>query len=127
MQESTKSMKIIAWCLLTPIVLFLLMAGGTKIAGVNPLSSIESMSRWVMWIGLGEITAALLILIPRTSILGAFALSAHLGGAILFHIIRGENLFGASIFTSFWFQSTLLLCVWLVVVLRYPAILTNFK
>ena len=127
MRESSKTMKIAAWCLITPVVLFLLMAGGTKIAGVNPLAGIETISRWVLWIGLGEVSAAVLFLLPRTSIIGALALSAHLGGAILFHIIRGEDLFGVSIFTSFWFQSTLLLIVWLVVFLRYPAIVTNFK
>jgi hypothetical protein len=127
MRESTKSMKIAAWALVIPMVLFLFMAGGTKVAGMNPLASIEAMSPWVVWIGLGELTAAILFLIPRTSIFGAFALSAHLGGAILFHIIRGEALLGTSIFTSFWFQSALLLSTWLVVLLRYPAILTNFK
>ncbi len=127
MHESSKTMRIAAWSLVAPMFLFLLMAGGTKVAGLNPLNTIDHMAPWAFWIGLGEVTAALLFTIPRTSIFGALALSAHLGGAILFHITRGEDLFGASIFTSFWFQSVLLLCVWIVVVLRYPAILTNFK
>jgi len=127
MQQSSKSMRITAWCIATPMLLFLLMAGGTKIAGMNPLASIDTMSHWVFWIGLGEVTAGLLFFIPRTSILGALALSAHLGGAIVFHMIRGEPWFGPSIFTSFWFQSLFLLGVWIVTVLRYPAILTNFN
>lgn len=126
MRRSSKTTRIIAWILVVPMTLFLLMAGGTKIAGANPLASIESMSQWVFLIGLGEVTAAILFAIPRTSIIGALALSAHLGGAILFHIIRGENFIGP-ILTSFWFQSTMLACVWVVVVLRYPAILDNFE
>lgn len=127
MVASNSTLSIIAWVIVVPMVLFLLLAGGTKVLGMNPLAEVEHMSRWVFWIGLGEVTAAILFCIPRTSILGALALSAHLGGAILFHIIRGENFFGASFFTSFWFQSLLLFCVWLVVVLRYPAIINNFQ
>lgn len=115
-----------AWVLVVPMTLFLLLAGGTKMAGMNPLTSIEAMSPWVFLIGFGEVTAAILFAVPRTSILGALALSAHLGGAILFHIIRAENFIGP-IFTSFWFQSCLLASVWVVVLLRYPAILDNFN
>ena len=122
-----KTTKIISWVLVVPMTVFLLLAGGTKIAGVNPLGSVETMSDWVFLIGLGEVTAALLFAIPRTSILGALALSAHLGGAIVFHIIRGESFLGGSIFTSFWFQSAFLASVWIVTVLRYPAILRNFE
>ena len=119
-------LELVAWILVTPITLFLLFAGGTKILGINPLGNIETLSQWVFLIGLGEVSAATLFAIPRTSIVGALFLSAHLGGAILFHIIRGESFIGP-ILSSFWFQSTMLLSVWVVVVLRYPAIVTNFK
>jgi len=90
------------------------------------LAQLPAMEPYVFWVGLGELTGAILFLLPRTSIIGAFFLSAHLGGAILFHIIRAENFFGP-ILTSFWFQSSMLASVWLVVVLRYPAILHNFE
>jgi len=76
---------------------------------------------------LGELTTGILFAISRTSILGALALSAYLGGVILCHIIRGEDLFGQVIFTSFWFQSLMLALVRLVTVLRYPGILSNFE
>lgn len=115
---SARVRRIAAWCLAVPIFLFLLMAGGTKVAGANPLASIEAMAPWVFWIGLGELTAALLFLLPRTSIVGGLFLSAHLGGAICFHILRGESFFGP-ILTSFWFQSAMLLLVWGVLLLRY--------
>jgi len=126
MQDANKSLNVTAWILVVPATLFLLMAGTTKILGANPLTSIDAMAPWVFWIGLGEVTAAILYAVPRTSIIGALFLSAHLGGAILFHIIRGENFFGP-ILTSFWFQSLMLASVWVVVFLRYPAIVQNFK
>lgn len=126
MQDANKTFNIAAWILVVPATLFLLMAGTTKMLGANPLASLEAMAPWVFWIGLGEVTAAILYAVPRTSIIGALFLSAHLGGAILFHIIRGENFFGP-ILTSFWFQSLMLTSVWVVVFLRYPAIVSNFK
>jgi hypothetical protein len=125
--KTTQTMQISAWIMVVPILLFLLLAGGTKVLGINSLAETEFMSRWVFWIGLGELTAGIIFAIPRTSIIGALALSAHLGGVILFHIIRGEDLFGPNIFTSFWFQSLMLALVWLVTVLRYPRILYNFE
>lgn len=115
-------MQITAWCIATPMFLFLLMAGGTKVAGANPLRQLEAMAPYVFWIGLGELTAAILFLIPRTTVIGGLFLSAHLGGAILFHIIRDEPFFGP-ILTSFWFQSLMLAGCWLVVGLRRPDIL----
>lgn len=126
MQYATNTFNMAAWILVVPITLFLLMAGTTKMLGANPLASIEAMAPWVFWIGLGEVTAALLFALPRTSIIGALFLSAHLGGAILFHILRGENFFGP-VLTSFWMQSLMLASVWLVVFLRYPAIISNFE
>lgn len=126
MQDANKIFNITAWILVVPATLFLLMAGSTKMLGANPLASIDAMAPWVFWIGLGEVTAAILYAVPRTSIIGALFLSAHLGGAILFHIIRGENFFGP-VLTSFWFQSLMLASVWVVVFLRYPGIVSNFR
>lgn len=126
MQNINNTLNIAAWILVVPATLFLLLAGTTKMLGANPLASLEAMAPWVFWIGLGEVTAAILYAVPRTSIIGALFLSAHLGGAILFHIIRGESFFGP-VLTSFWFQSLMLASVWVVVFLRYPAIVSNFK
>ena len=123
---AAKRTRLVAWIILALIFAVLLLTGGTKVAGANPLASLPAMEPYVFWIGLAELTGAILFLLPRTSIIGAFFLSAHLGGAILLHIIRGESFFGP-ILTSFWFQSCLLLSVWIVVVLRYPAILRNFE
>lgn len=123
---AAKRARLVAWIISGLIFAVLLLTGGTKVAGANPLASLPAMEAYVFWIGLAELTGGILFLLPRTSIIGAFFLSAHFGGAILFHIIRGESFFGP-ILTSFWFQSCLLLSIWIVVVLRYPAILWNFE
>jgi hypothetical protein len=119
--QASKTMQLVAWCIAAPMFVFLLLAGGSKVAGANPLAQIEAMSPYVFWIGLGELTAAILFLLPRTTVIGGLFLSAHLGGAILFHIIREEAFFGP-VLTSFWFQSTMLAACWIVVLLRRPDI-----
>lgn len=118
--QPNKAIRLLAWAIAIPMFLWLLLAGGSKVAGANPLYEVAAFEPWVFWIGLGELTAATLFLIPRTTAIGGLFLSAHLGGAILFHIERAEPLFGPSIFTSFWFQSLLLIGCWLVVLLRKP-------
>jgi hypothetical protein len=119
-REPSNAMRITAWSLATPIFLWLLLASSTKLSGNNPLYEVEAYASWAFWIGLGELTAGLLFIIPRTTVVGGLFLSAHLGGAILFHLDRGEPFFAPSIFVSFWFQSLLLLGCWAVVLLRRP-------
>ncbi len=121
--QSSKTFRRIAWAIAIPMFIWLLLAGGTKVAGNNPLYEVAAFEPWVFWIGLGELTAATLFLIPRTTAIGGLFLSAHLGGAILFHIEKAEPFFGPSIFTSFWFQSLLLAGCWIVVLLRRPNII----
>ena len=125
-KESSKAMRIGAWVLIVPIALIVIRAAVSKFLPDAPLAQVPSMAAWVTYIGLAELVAAVLFIIPRTSIIGAFFLSAYLGGAILFHMNLGQPMFGPP-FASFWFQSTLLALVWVVTVLRYPAIIDNFK
>jgi len=68
-------------------------------------------------IGMGELIAAILFLIPRTSSLGVLLLSAHLGGAIVTHMSNGE---------MFIPQVVMLLLVWGANYLRNPEMLASF-
>jgi uncharacterized membrane protein YphA (DoxX/SURF4 family) len=71
---------IIAW-----MVLFLLFDGGVKVMKVA--SAVEATARLgypaglVFAIGIIELVCVLLLVIPRTSILGAILLTGYLGGA----------------------------------------------
>jgi len=71
----------------------------------------------LMLIGMGELIAAILFLIPRTSSLGVLLLSAHLGGAIVTHMSNAE---------MFIPQIVMLLLVWVANYLRNPEMLASF-
>lgn len=71
----------------------------------------------LMLIGAGELIAAILFIIPRTSSMGVLLLSAHIGGAIATHMEHGE------MFTP---QAVMLLVVWVANWLRNPEMLSSF-
>ena len=52
----------------------------------------------VVPIGIVELVALVLFLIPRTSVLGAVLLTGHLGGAIATHVRAGSPLFSHTLF-----------------------------
>ena len=76
------------------LTLAFLMAGGTKLMGSE--MHVENFARWgypgwFMYVtGLVEVTAAILVLIPKTRFYGAALLVATMIGAILTHIQAGE-------------------------------------
>jgi hypothetical protein len=72
----------------------------------------------LLMIGIGELIAAILFFIPRTSSLGVLLLSAHLGGAIVTHMSNGE---------MFIPQAIMLLLLWVANYLRNPEMLASFK
>ena len=46
--KSTKAMRIGAWIMVIPILLFLLLAGGTKVLGISPLA-LERLPRFIIY------------------------------------------------------------------------------
>lgn len=65
-------------------------------------------------IGVVEVALALLILIPRTTFLGALLLTAYLGGATATHVRVGD---------PFFFPIGIGIFLWIAIALRIPAIL----
>lgn len=117
---NVKIRKITAWIFIEIVsALFIMSAsmklrGGAEIAGNFAKWSLEGK---LMLIGMGELTAAILFLIPRTSSLGVLLLSAHMGGAIATHMEHGE------IYLP---QAIILLLVWSANYLRNPEMLDSF-
>ncbi len=88
-----------------------------KLAGVERMT--ENMAGYglagqITMIGLGELAAFLLFLVPRTTSAGVLLLSAHMGGAIVTHMQHGE---------PYIMQSVVLVLVWAVGVTANPAML----
>ena len=88
-----------------------------KLAGAGQMT--QNMARYgladqITMIGLGELAAFLLFLVPRTTSVGVLLLSAHMGGAIVTHMQHGE---------PYIMQSVVLVLVWVVGVTANPAML----
>ena len=118
--EQPKWRRIAAWALIGTLSALFAVSAAAKLAGVEPL--LESFALWGLegkhvLIGIGELTAGVLYLIPRTSSLGVLVLSAHMGGAIMVHMSHGE---------SYILQSAILVLVWVGAYLRNPELMSSF-
>jgi len=58
----------------------------TQMDEVVTMLGTNNMQDWILILGIGELAAVVLFLIPKTMRLGVLLLSAYFGGAILFHM-----------------------------------------
>ena len=121
-KEMSKGRKITSWILVGMMgALFVMSATMKLMAGADAEIAVNFV-KWgldgkLMLIGIGELIAAILFIIPRTSSLGVLLLSAHLGGAIVTHMSNAE---------MFIPQAVMLLVVWVANYLRNPEMLSSF-
>ncbi len=99
----------------------MIMAGGFKLFGKMPPEVVEKMATTgigsnLTLIGVGEIIAAVLLILPWTSSLGAFAVSGFWGGVIAFHMSQKE---------SYAPYAVALALTWVGAYLRHPALLAT--
>jgi len=118
----SKTRKIINWIFVGLMSALFIMSATMKLMAGADAEIAVNFVKWglegkLMLIGMGELIAAILFLIPRTSSLGVLLLSAHLGGAIATHIEHGE---------MFIPQAIMLLLVWVANYLRNPEMLSSF-
>lgn len=121
-QPISKTRKIINWIFVGLMSALFIMSATMKLMAVADAEIAVNFVKWglegkLMLIGTGELIAAILFLIPRTSSLGVLLLSAHLGGAIATHMEHGE---------MFIPQAIMLLLVWVANYLRNPEMLASF-
>ncbi len=112
-----KRNRIILWVLKGLLCFVFAFSIFGKLAGIEQMT--ESMTRYgladqITMIGLGELAAFLLFLVPRTTSAGVLLLSAHMGGAIVTHMQHGE---------PYIMPSVILVLVWVVGVTANPAML----
>ncbi len=114
-----KAKIITGWVLHGLIGGVMLLAGSAKVLGLFPPEQVEKLglSVPIQVIGAGELLSAILLLIPRTSSLGVLLTSGFWGGAICFHMSKGE---------PFVLQTALLLLSWVGAYLRVPGTFASF-
>ncbi len=116
-----KARKITGWILAGLLTALLSMSAIGKMAGGEEMAA--NFTKWgldgkLMLIGTGELLAAILFLIPRTSTLGVLLLSAHMGGAIATHMEHGE---------MFIPQAIILVTIWISAWVRNPELFGGLK
>jgi uncharacterized membrane protein YphA (DoxX/SURF4 family) len=87
------TLRNLGWVITAGLTFMLCMSAGGKLIGSQEvIDMLEShrIGSWTFIIGLGEILALILFLIPRTMTLGALLLSAYFGGAIMFHMAHPD-------------------------------------
>lgn len=103
MAERTKAKTIALWVVSGVLAALYLMAGGSKLAGVE--MHVKNFARWG-WpdgmrvvVGAVEVTSAVLILMPRTAFVGACALMLVMAGATYTHLFRATGEGGMAVAT----------------------------
>jgi uncharacterized membrane protein YphA (DoxX/SURF4 family) len=117
----SRARQIAGWVL--TVLLTALFVASATMKLMKTAQVVEMFEKWglgneVLLIGVGELTSALLFLIPRTHSLGVLLLSAYMGGAIVTHMQHGESYVAQSIF---------LVLIWIAAYLRYPQVLQSFR
>jgi len=85
------------WIITVLVGAFLLMDGGARVAGFAPY--IDGMTKLgyavslAVPIGMTLLVATILMLIPRTAVLGCILVTAYLGGAVATQVRAGDPWF----------------------------------
>jgi uncharacterized membrane protein YphA (DoxX/SURF4 family) len=92
--DEGKGKQIGAWVLSALLALMFLFAGGFKLSGAQV--AVDNFSKWGYpdWFrvvtGIIEVTAGVLVLVPRRSFLGALLILPTMVGAVLTHLTHAE-------------------------------------
>jgi uncharacterized membrane protein YphA (DoxX/SURF4 family) len=96
MNPTNKFLKIAGLVLHVLIALFVMFAGFSKVAGMIPAEELaklpDSLRNQLLLIGIGELIAGLLLLIPWTAPLGTLVMSGFWGGVISFHLLGDHDI-----------------------------------
>jgi putative oxidoreductase len=91
----SKGGQIAVWVLTALLALMFLFAGAFKLSGAQ--TAVNNFAKWGYpdWFrvvtGIIEVTAAILVLVPRTSFYGAALILATMVGAVLTHAMHAET------------------------------------
>ncbi|HLW42635.1 MAG TPA: DoxX family protein [Flavobacterium sp.] len=112
---SQKAIKITGWSLTIILGLLFTMSAFTKLAqneeALAQASTFGLDATTYQFIGIIEIIALILFIIPRTGVLGTLLLVAYLGGAIVTHLQHQEPIATAVIIQ---------MVLWITAFIRFP-------
>jgi uncharacterized membrane protein YphA (DoxX/SURF4 family) len=110
-----KTLKTIGWVITSCLALIFAMSAFMKLSqneeAIAQAAAIGIDALTYQIIGVVEVVALLLFLIPRTSLLGSLLLIAYMGGAIATHLQHQQPMTIAL---------TVEILLWIVVIIRYP-------
>lgn len=95
--SSTKTATTTGWVLTGFVGVFLLLDGGLRVAGFAPY--VEGMTTFgyaaslATPVGLTLLVVTVVMLIPRTALLGCILVTGYLGGAVATHVRAQDPLF----------------------------------
>jgi hypothetical protein len=112
---SNKTLKIIGWVITGIVALVNIVAGIFKNSGLERVpkaaASFGLDTAQLSILGVVQFAGAILLVIPRTGLIGAFLLAAYFGGAIATHLEHGLPLMTPVVVESL---------IWVGVALRFP-------
>lgn len=129
----TKGQRIGGWVISGLIGLMMLASGAIKLSGADEVMSqfkIMFLTDNLTLIAVGEIITALLIIVPRTNIIGTLLGSAYFGGAIVGHMVIGGQHFAdpeLAAAGSYLVPAVILVLVWVNGFIRNPGMLQALK
>lgn len=104
--------------MLLPVFCFAIGGKLIPLQGMASNFARYGLSDQMMLIGVGELVAFVLFIVPLTNSVGVLLLSAQMGGAIVTHMQHGE---------MYWLQSVVLILVWTTGVIANPSLLGRFQ
>ena len=112
---NTKTKNIINWVLTGLVAIIFLGSGINKVTGnaeaIKMAEGFGISAESFKLIGIVEILATLLFILPRTGVLGSLLLIAFMGGSIATHVEHAQPIIAPVMIAAF---------LWIVSVIRFP-------
>jgi uncharacterized membrane protein YphA (DoxX/SURF4 family) len=112
---NSKTKNIINWVLTALVTIIFLGSGVNKLMGnAEALKMAESFgisAESFKFIGIVEVIATLLFILPRTGVLGSLLLIAFMGGSIATHVEHAQPIMAPVFIAAF---------LWIVTIIRFP-------
>ena len=115
MKMKTKTRNTINWVLAGLVALIYIGSAAGKLSGsadaVKMAEGFGISAGSFTILGVVELIAVILFVIPRTGILGTLLLAAYMGGAVATHLEHNLSIVAPAVISAF---------VWIVAVVRFP-------